>query len=177
MLPTFVIALREGLEASLIVGIIAAFLRSQDRRDALRPMWAGIGLAVLLCAAVGVALRVVDEQLPHRGQEGLETVIGLVAVAMVSWMIVWMRNHARELKGRLQHEAAGALGRGSAWALVAMAFIAVLREGFETAVFLLAAFQDASDPLAAGVGAVLGLGAAIGLGWGIYRGGIRIDLA
>jgi high-affinity iron transporter len=177
MLPTFVIALREGLEASLIVGIIAAFLRGRDRPDALRPMWAGVGLAVVLCAGVGVALRLVDEQLPHRGQEGLETVVSLVAVAMVSWMIVWMRNHARELKGRLQAEAAGALGSGSMWALVAMAFVAVLREGFETAVFLLAAFQDTTDPTAAGVGAVLGLAVAIALGWGIYRGGVRIDLA
>src|SRR4051812_46044122 len=177
MLPTFVIALREGLEAALIIGIIAAFLRSSDRLDALRPMWGGVGLAVALCAAVGVALRLVDEQLPHRGQEGLETVVGLVAVAMVTWMIVWMRSHAHELKGRLQDEAAGALGRGSAWALVAMAFIAVLREGFETAVFLLAAFQDSSEPLAAGVGAVLGLVVAVALGWGIYRGGIRIDVA
>jgi high-affinity iron transporter len=177
MLPTFVIALREGLEAALIIGIVAAFLRSHDRRDALRPMWGGVALAVALCAIVGVALRLVDEQLPRRGQEGLETVVSLVAVAMVTWMIVWMRSHAHELKGRLQHEAAGALGRGSAWALVAMAFIAVLREGFETAVFLLAAFQDSNDPTAAGIGAVLGLAVAIALGWGIYSGGIRIDLA
>lgn len=176
MLPTFVIALREGLEASLIVGIIAAFLNSRDRRDALRPMWAGVGLAVVLCAGVGVALRLVDQELPHRGQEGLETIVSLVAVAMVSWMIVWMRNHARELKGRVQAEAAGALGSGSIWALVAMAFVAVLREGFETAVFLLAAFQDSSDPTAAGIGAVLGLAVAVALGWGIYRGGVRIDL-
>src|SRR5918911_3292461 len=136
MLPTFVIALREGLEASLIVGIVAAFLRSRDRTDALRPMWGGVALAVALCAAVGVALQIVDRQLPHRGQEGLETIVALVAVGMVSWMVVWMRNHARELKQRLQDEAASALGRGSIWALVAMAFIAVLREGFETAVFL-----------------------------------------
>jgi high-affinity iron transporter len=176
MLPTFVIGLREGLEAALIVGIIAAFLTASDRRDALRPMWAGIGLAVVLCAFVGVALRLVDEQLPHRGQEGLETVVSLVAVAMVSWMIIWMRAHAHELKGRLQQDAAGALGRGSAFALVAMAFVAVLREGFETAVFLLAAFQDSGDPKAAGIGAVLGIGVAIALGWGIYRGGVRIDL-
>jgi high-affinity iron transporter len=97
VLTTFVIALREGLEASLIVGIVAAFLRQQGRPDALRAMWGGVGLAVLLCLAVGVALRAVDEQLPHRGQEGLATVIALVAVAMVTYMIVWMRRHARDL--------------------------------------------------------------------------------
>ena len=177
MLTTFVIALREGLEASLIVGIIAAFLRRQERTDALRSMWLGVGLAVALCVAVAVVLRIVDNELPHRQQEGLETVVALVAVAMVTYMIVWMTEHARDLKGQLQHQAAGALAQGSAMALVAMAFLAVLREGFETAVFLLAAFNDATDPAAAGLGVVLGLVAALALGFGIYRGGLRLNLS
>jgi deferrochelatase/peroxidase EfeB len=102
-------------------------------------------------------LRIVDNELPHRQQEGLETVVALVAVAMVTYMIVWMTEHARDLKGQLQDQAAGALAQGSAMALVAMAFLAVLREGFETSVFLLAAFNDATDPVAAGLGVVLGL--------------------
>ena len=177
MLTTFVIALREGLEASLIVGIIAAFLRRQQRSDALRSMWLGVGLAVALCIAVAVVLRIVDNELPHRQQEGLETVVALVAVAMVTYMIVWMTEHARDLKGQLQDQAAGALAQGSALALVAMAFLAVLREGFETSVFLLAAFNDATDPVAAGLGVVLGLVAAVALGFGIYRGGLRLNLS
>jgi high-affinity iron transporter len=177
LLPTFVITLREGLEASLIVGIIAAFLAQEGRGDALRSMWAGVGLAVALCLAVGIALRVVGERLPHRAQEGLEAVIALVAVAMVTYMIVWMRRHARGLRTQLRGEVAGALARGSALALVAMAFLAVLREGFETAVFLLAAFQDASDPTAAGAGALLGLAVAVALGWALYRGGLKLNLA
>jgi FTR1 family protein len=176
VLTTFVIALREGLEASLIVGIIAAFLRRQDRPDALRLMWAGVALAVVLCVGVAVVLRVVGNELPHRAQEGLETVVALVAVAMVTYMIVWMTEHARDLKGQLQTDAASALARGSALALVGMAFFAVLREGFETAVFLLAAFNDATDPTAAGVGVLLGLAAAVALGYGIYRGGVRLNL-
>jgi high-affinity iron transporter len=177
LLTTFVIALREGLEASLIVGIIAAFLRRQGRPDALRAMWVGVGLAVLLCVAVAVALRIVDNQLPHREQEGLETIVALIAVAMVTYMIVWMTEHARDLKGQLQQQAAGALVQGSAIALVAMAFLAVLREGFETSVFLLAAFNDATDPTAAGIGVVLGLVAAVALGYGIYRGGLSLNLS
>jgi high-affinity iron transporter len=177
VLTTFVIALREGLEASLIVGIIAAFLRRQGRPDALRAMWAGVALAIVLCLAVAVILRLVDDQLPHREQEGLETVVALIAVGMVTYMIVWMTEHARDLRGQLQQGAAGALARGSMWALVAMAFFAVLREGFETSVFLLAAFNDATDPTSAGLGVVLGLACALVLGFGIYRGGVRLNLS
>jgi high-affinity iron transporter len=177
VLTTFVIALREGLEASLIVGIIAAFLKRQQRSDALRSMWLGVGLAIVLCIGVAVVLRIVDNELPQREQEGLETIIALVAVAMVTYMIVWMTEHARDLRGQLQEQAAGALAQGSATALILMAFLAVLREGFETAVFLLAAFNDASDPTAAGFGVVLGLFVALALGYGIYRGGVRLNLS
>jgi high-affinity iron transporter len=177
MIPTLVIALREGVEASLIVGIIAAFLAREGRRDAMRQVWAGVAIAVALCVGIAVLLRVVGQQLPQREQEGLETVIGLIAVAAVTYMIVWMRRHSRGIKAELEGSAASALAAGSTMALVAMAFLAVLREGFETSVFLLAAFQDASDPTAAGAGAVIGLVAAIAIGLGIYRGGVRINLA
>ena len=133
MIPTLVIGLREGLEASLIVGIVAAFLRRQGRRDALRQVWIGVGLAVVICVGIGIALRVTESELPQAGQEGLETVVGLFAVAMVTYMILWMRKHSRDMKGELEGAASAALANGSARALVAMAFLAVLREGFETA--------------------------------------------
>jgi high-affinity iron transporter len=176
MIPTFVITLREGVEASLIIGIIAAFLVKEGRRDAMRQMWVGIGIAVALCIGVAVLLEVVGQQLPQKEQEGLETIVGLIAVTAVSYMIVWMRRHARGIKAQLEGDAASALATGSTLALVAMAFLAVLREGFETSVFLLAAFQDASDTTAAGAGSVLGLLAAIAIGLGLYRGGVRINL-
>jgi len=131
VLATFVIGLREGLEASLIIGIIAAFLGRQGRRDALRQVWVGVAAAVAICVAIAIILRVVAHDLPGRGQDGLETVIGFLAVAMVTSMIVWMRSHARQLKGQLEGSAAAALAAGSASALVAMAFLAVLREGFD----------------------------------------------
>jgi len=176
MIPTFVITLREGVEASLIIGIIAAFLVKEGRRDAMRQMWVGIAIAVVLCIGVAVLLEVVGQQLPQKEQEALETVIGLIAVSAVTYMIVWMRRHARGIKAQLEGEAASALATGSTLALVGMAFLAVLREGFETSVFLLAAFQDSTDTTAAGAGAILGLVAAIAIGLGLYRGGVRINL-
>jgi high-affinity iron transporter len=182
MLPTFVIGLREGLEAALIVGIVAAFLRKQGRSDLLRWVFAGVGAAIALCVAVGVALELLSKGLPQRQQEGLETVIGVLAVGMVTYMVVWMRRHSRELKGQLEGLAADALASGSTSsragrAMVAMAFLAVLREGFETVVFLLAAFNESGSGAAAGFGAVLGIAVAVGLGYGIYRGGVRINLS
>jgi high-affinity iron transporter len=176
VLPTFVIGLREGLEAALIVGIVAAFLGQQGRRDALRQVWLGTGLAVAICIAVGVALDVWSASLPQLQQERLETVVGLIAVAMVSYMVVWMSRHARDMRGDLESAAADALARGSAAALVLMAFLAVLREGFETAVFLLATFNATGNAASSVAGAVLGILVAVALGYGIYRGGVHINL-
>ena len=177
MLPTFVIGLREGLEASLIVGIIAAFLVKQGRRDVLRWVFVGVGAGVLLCTGVGVLLRVISQNLPQRQQEGLETVIGAIAVLMVTYMVVWMKRHSRDLKGQLEGAATSALAVGSGFALVAMAFLAVMRKGFETVVFLLAAFNESSSGSLAGLGALLGIVAAVVLGYGIYRGGVRLNLS
>jgi high-affinity iron transporter len=177
VLPTFVIGLREGLEAALIVGIIAAFLARQNRRDALRQVWVGVLTAVAICVSIAVALQLLERVLPQRQQEMLETVVGALAVVMVTAMIVWMRRHARAMKGELEGAAAAALAVGSARALVAMAFLAVLREGFETSVFLLATFQASGNAVTAGVGATLGILAAAALGWAIFHGGVRLNLA
>ncbi len=177
MLPTFVIGLREGLEASLIVGIIAAFLIQRGEGRALRPMWIGVAIAIGLCTAVAIVLRLVGESLPFRQRETMEGVLALLAVAGVTYMVVWMRRHSRELKGQLEDQAEHALLVGSTLALVAMAFFAVLREGLETAIFLLAAFQSSTSPLATGIGAVLGVAVAVGLGFALYKGGVRINLS
>jgi high-affinity iron transporter len=177
MLPSFVIGLREGVEAALIVGIIASFLRQEGRRDALRPVWTGVLAAILICAAAGVVLEILDEELPQRQQEGLETAIGVAAIGIVSFMIVWMRRHARGLSGHLRDSTRVALASGSTRALVAMAFFAVIREGLETVVFLLAVFQGADDPGLAGLGALLGLACAVAIGALIYGGGMRLNLA
>lgn len=177
LLPTYIIGLREGLEAALIVGIIAAFLKREGRKDAMKFMWGGVLIAVAICVAFGVGLHVLGGQLPQRQQEMLETVVGFAAVAMITFMIVWMCRHSAELKGQLQGQAASALAQGSAMALIGMAFFAVIREGFETAVFLVAAFNGANDPLMAGLGALLGVMTALVLGYGIYRGGVNLNLS
>jgi high-affinity iron transporter len=175
MLATFVIGLREGLEAALIVGIIAAFLRNNGR--SLSAMWLGVGFALILSLAVGVGLDIVEQSLPQAAQEGMETVIGGIAIFFVTGMIAWMNTHARNMKRELETQAAEALSHRGAWALAAMAFLAVLKEGFETAVFLLATFSAAQSAALAATGAVLGILLAVLIGWGIYIGGVRINLS
>lgn len=177
MLPTFVIGLREGLEAALIVGIIAAFLGQQGRKDALRQVWIGTAAAVAICIGVAIALQVISSDLPQRQQEGLETVVGALAICMVTYMVVFMRKHARGMKKDLQGAAASALAQGSSRALVMMAFLAVLREGFETAVFLLATFHASGDASTSWLGAVLGIVLAAAIGYGIYKGGVKLNMA
>lgn len=175
MLATFIIGLREGLEAALIVGIIATFLRRSGK--GLTAMWLGVAAAVVLSLAVGLGLALVERSLPQAAQEGMEAVIGAVAVIFVTGMIFWMNAHARDMKRQLEAEAAEALGRASGFALAVMAFLAVLKEGFETSVFLLATFSVASSAILAALGALIGLLVAVLLGWGIYAGGVRIDLS
>src|SRR6202050_4507401 len=123
VLPTFVIGLREGLEAALIVGIIAAFLGQQGRRDALRQVWIGTAAAVAICAGIAIALQAISSDLPQQQQEGLETAVGALAVCTVTYMVIFMRRHARDLQGDLEGAAASALASGSSRALVAMAFL------------------------------------------------------
>jgi high-affinity iron transporter len=177
MLPTFVIGLREGLEAALIVGIIASFLGQQGRRDALRKVWIGVGAAVAICIAVAVVLQIVSSDLPQKHQEQLETVVGAIAVVMVSYMVLWMRNHSRDLRKDLEGAAGRALSEGSTSALIMMAFLAVLREGFETSVFLLATFNESNNAWLGGTGAALGIVLAAFIGYGIYRGGVKLNLS
>src|SRR6478735_3090590 len=128
------------------------------------------GLAVAICVAFGIVLDAVSEDLPQKQQETLESVIALIAVGFVTYMIVWMKRHSHELKGHLEDTAAGALAAGSAWALIVMAFLAVIREGFETSVFLVATFQSTGNATKSALGAVLGIVVAIVLGYLIFKG-------
>lgn len=175
MLATFIIGLREGLEAALIVGIIAAFLRKNGK--SLFAMWVGVVLALVLSVIVGIALEMTERALPQASQEGMESVIGAVAVFFVTGMIMWMNTHAHNMKKELESDAAEAISQSSAWALASMAFLAVLKEGFETSVFLLATFSVAQSAMWAAVGAVTGLIVAVIIGCGLYFGGIHINLS
>lgn len=174
MLATFIIGLREGLEAALIVGIIAAFLRRNGR--SLAPMLIGVGAAILLSLGVGVGLRMVETSLPQAAQEGMEAIIGIVAIVFVTGMLLWMNSNAGGLKRHLESSATEALGAGTGRALVVMAFLAVLKEGFETSVFLLATFSASTNAALAATGAILGILTAAVIGYGLYTGGMRLNL-
>jgi high-affinity iron transporter len=172
---TFLIGLREGLEATLIVSIVGAFLKRNGQTT--RPMFAGVAVAVLISVAVGVGLDLLSATLPQARQEMMETVINAVAVVFVTWMIIWMNRNAARLKGELERDAQQALNRGGALALAAMAFLAVLKEGFETSVFLLAAAETShGNRWFAVLGGALGIAASIALGVALYFGGLKLNL-
>ncbi|MET9757543.1 iron uptake transporter permease EfeU [Streptomyces sp. NPDC006372] len=177
MFSNYLIGLREGLEASLVVCILIAYLVKTDRRDALKPIWIGIGIAVALALGFGCALEFGSQELTFQAQEALGGSLSILAVCLVTWMVFWMRRTARHLKSELHGRLDAALAMGTG-ALVATAFLAVGREGLETALFVWASVHAASDgtprPL---VGVALGLLTAILLGWLFYRGALRINLA
>ncbi|MBA2948728.1 iron uptake transporter permease EfeU [Streptomyces himalayensis] len=177
MFANYLIGLREGLEASLVVCILIAYLVKTGRRDALRPIWIGIGVAVALALGFGCALEFGSQELTFEAQETLGGTLSLLAVGLVTWMVFWMRRTARHLKSELHGKLDAALQMGTG-ALVATAFLAVGREGLETALFVWASVRASNDgtyaPLA---GVVLGLATAVALGWLFYRGALRINLA
>ena len=177
MIPTFVIGLREGVEASLIVAIVAAFLKARTGSAHRGPLLFGVGLASVLCLGIGIALHYAEDSLPQQKQEVLETIVGLIALAMVIWMMLWMRRHARDVKRSLEAAAGTALENGSTRALILMAFLAVLREGLETAVFLVAATQSSTNAGQATLGAILGIVVAVVVGMLLYRGSVKINMA
>ncbi len=172
---TFLIGLREGLEAALVVGILIAYLTRVGRRDALPRLWTGVGLAVALALGVGAIFTFGAYMLTFEAQELLGGGLSLLAVAMVTWMIFWMQKAGRTLKAGLEGGVDRAL-RGGVWALVAIGFVSVAREGVETTLFLWAMVQSFQDQSVALLGAVAGLAVAVVLGWLISRGMLRLDL-
>lgn len=178
MLIPFLIMLREGMEAALIVGIIASYLRQSGQQRWMPAVWLGVVLACLLSLGVGFALEMTEQEFPQKQQELFEAVVALIAVGILTSMVFWMKQAARSIKGQLHESIDAALsrGRGQAYALIGMAFFAVAREGLESVFFLLAAFQQQAENPLAWLAALLGLAVAVAIGWGIYQGGVRIDL-
>ena len=177
MLAPFLIMLREGIEAALVTSIIASYLRQTGRGAWLPAVWVGIFLAVALSLFTGAALQLVSAEFPQKAQELFEAIVGAVAVVVLVSMVFWMRKAARSIKSNLHHSIDQAMGaeRGTAWALIGMAFFAVAREGLESIFFLLAIFQQSPGP-AAPLSALAGVAVATLLGFALYYGGIRIDL-
>jgi high-affinity iron transporter len=172
----YLIGLREGLEAALVVSILIAYLIKSGRGDQLRPIWAGVGAAVALSLAFGALLTFTSNQLSFQAQEFFGGALSIIAVGFVTWMIFWMRRAARQLSASLRSrvEAAVTVGAG---ALALTAAIAVGREGLETSLFLWAAIQASGQTTQPVIGASLGLLSAVVLAYLIYRGSLRIDLA
>jgi high-affinity iron transporter len=172
---SYLIGLREGLEASLVVSVLVAFLVRSDRKDKLSQVWTGVGAAVALSVGFGALLTFTAAHLEYTGQELFEAVASLLAVVFVTWMIFWMRRAARSLSGELRGKLSEALEVGSL-AVIVMAFLTVVREGLETALLFFAAAQGATttvDPL---IGITLGVLTAVLIGWGLYRSAIKINL-
>ncbi|WP_075181081.1 iron uptake transporter permease EfeU [Pantoea sp. 1.19] len=178
MFVPFLIMLREGLEAALLVSLIASYLQRTGRARWFPVMWGGVAAAVGLCLALGMAINATTGEFPQKQQELFEGVVAAIAVVILSAMVLWMRNASHHVKAQLEQavEAALTARPGSGWPLVLMVFLAVAREGLESVFFLLAAFgQDVG--VAPPVGALLGLASAVALGGVIYWGGVRINLA
>jgi high-affinity iron transporter len=177
----FLITLREGIEAALIISIILAYLNTIGRRDRHGPVWLGAGLAIVVSVVAGVILVSTVGALSERSEVAAEAVEGvgsLLAVGVLTWMIFWMRRQARFIKGHLEQRVGLALESGSTIALPALAFFVVVREGLETALFLFGTLQEeVVGSVGLGyVGAVLGLATATVLGFLIYKGGLRLNL-
>ncbi|MBB4968549.1 iron uptake transporter permease EfeU [Saccharothrix violaceirubra] len=170
------IGLREGLEAALVVSILVAFLVKTDRRDRLPFVWLGVGIAVVLSVGFGALVTFTTATMTFEQQEAFGGGMSLVAVAFVTGMIFWMRSTARTIAAELRGKMDQALKVGPA-AVVVLSFLAVGREGLETAVFFYSSVQSAgvgtTQPL---IGFVVGIAAAVALAYGLYRGAIRFDL-
>lgn len=175
MLANFLIGLREGLEAALIIGILGAYLLKINRRDVLPKMWGGVIVAAALSALVGILLGTGVAQLDSKSEEILAGALSFLAVGLVTWMVFWMAKTARSLKAHLEADVDKNLA-GNGWGIFFVAFLAVAREGIETALFIWAAATATGEKILPTLGAVLGLGLAALLGWLIFKGMLRLNL-
>lgn len=176
MFSNFLIGLREGLEAALVVGIIVAYLVKTGHRDRLTPVWVGVGLAIGVSLVFGAVLTFGSSSMTFEAQETFGGVMSIIAVGFVTWMIFWMRRTARTMKSDLHGKVDDVVGMGTI-ALALMATVAVGREGLETALFLWSNAQVSGQSWQPFIGGLLGLLTAVVLGYLIYRQAIAINLS
>ena len=171
---SFVITLREGLEISLVLGILATYLVKSGRAPMLRSMWLGSAAALVVATIAGLVFHQVIGEFTGKWEQGIEGVIALVAAIVLTWMIFWMRRHARGLSGDLRARLDAST---TTRAVAVVAFVAVLREGFETALFLLSAETESASGADVVIGGFIGLAVAAVVGWLVYAGGRKVNLA
>ena len=175
MFSSFLLSLREGLEAALIIGIVLGVLAKLKRTDLNAVVWRGVGLAALLSLLAAIALNLLGMEFEGKGEEIFEGIAMLLAAGVLTWMILWMKNHGGTLKSEIEEQTnRAALGKGQK-ALFALAFLAVFREGIELALFLLAS-RLTSSPLQTVLGALLGLISAGILGWILFTSTMKLSL-
>lgn len=181
-LPTFVITLREGVEAALVVGIVLACLKRAKQSQLNIWVYAGITVGIIASAMVGVLFGQITQQLSNADEKYslvteplLEGIFSVVAIAMLSWMLIWMTQQARFLKAQVEGAVTAALksNTGAGWGVFILILIAVLREGFETVLFIVAKLQQG---LIASLGALTGLAAAAGIGVLLFKWGVKINI-
>jgi high-affinity iron transporter len=177
MLTAFFIMVREGFEAALIVAILYAYLRKIARKDLLPSMWAGVVAAAGLSVLAAFAIHLSVDELAGGARLRAFAAISIFAVVVLTWMIFWMRKHARAIRGDLQDALDGAMERSGRvrWAVTAAAFFAVLREGLEAALFMIAT-ATTEDGARVLIGAVLGLAVASLLGYAVVLGGRKLPM-
>lgn len=176
MLSAFLITLREGIEAALIIGIILAYLARIGHRQGFKPVWVGTLLAIAVSLIAGAAIYFSAGKLEGQAEEIFEGVAMWTATGVLTWMVFWMRRQAVNIKGHLHAHIQSALGSGSSLGLVSLAFVAVAREGIETVLFLFAASRVAESAVVSLSGGLLGLALAIAIGYSLYRGTSRLNL-
>ena len=176
MLSTFIIALREGLEAALIIGILVAYILKTERRHLLAPLWSGVAAAIVGSIGLGLILSKTSEELTERAEKLFVGTTSFLAVALVTWMVFWMKRTARTLKADLHGKVDSALRTGPL-ALAGAAFFAVIREGLETALFVYSNFNTVANTGSSALGLILGFAVAISLGYLIFKSAIKLDLS
>jgi len=175
VLASFLVGLREGLEAATIVAILIAYLVNSDLRRFIPRVWVGVGAAIAASLTVAIGLSLADSALSDTASEIFEGFTSLIAVGLITWMTFWMAAHARALKAELHSKVDRAIATSSV-ALAAVAFFAVLREGLETSVFMWASIQAAGTSTEPLIGLSLGLIVSIVAGWAIFKGIVRINI-
>ncbi len=175
LVSSLLITWREGLEAALIVGLVLGALRKLGHAQRSRAVWIGVAAAVAVSLVVGLALHRIGVALEGRSEEIFEGVTMLLAAGVLTWMIFWMQRQGRHVQRELEADVRRAVTIGSTWALFSLAFVAVLREGIETVLFLTAAAFSAT-PVETLIGGTLGLTIAVVLGWLIFAAGKRLDV-